>query len=227
MTIRLTEHNFSFINQCWLLPIIIIIFSLIRLETASGIGFCHISPVIAVRLTGLVPQILLLEYRIWHLPSSSPRESFLITMTFQTSSRVALQWHQLAPSALMDTSHLVPWSCLMSSLLQNFPWVSGTWDSWRPVLRRKQRRHCVPQPSPCPVPPGPLPIYQQAYVSPKLPFAVDLPVEVVLVTLNVPYQIQLQMDFSFPIPISACLDRSTLPGQLVLLIITCSFLFMS
>lgn len=103
----------------------------------------------------------------------------------------------------------------MSSLLQNFPWVSGTWDSWRPVLRRKQRRHCVPLPSQCPAPPGPLPIYHKARISPSLLFAPDLLVQV-LVVLYVPHQIQLQMGFSLPIPINACLDslssRSTGPA---------------
>lgn len=70
----------------------------------------------------------------------------------QRLSKMALQRHLPAPSALMGASHQGPWMYVCtfsllkysliwpssskgaSFLLQPFPLVSGTWDSWRLVL---------------------------------------------------------------------------------------------
>lgn len=63
MTVRLIEHNFSFINWCWLFPIT---FLSLHLETASGTVFLPLLPNNSNEADQtVVSQILLLEFKMW------------------------------------------------------------------------------------------------------------------------------------------------------------------
>lgn len=100
----------------------------------------------------LGPTSLPSRRRGWHLLCSSLQELLPTAMIDYRLSSIALQWYLPAPSVLMCASHQGPWIymdpvCLSLPwpdpfpprvhLCATFPLVSGTWDSWRPVLLLK------------------------------------------------------------------------------------------
>lgn len=154
----------------------------------------------------------------WRLLSSSPQEPLPTTMTFQRQSSMALQWYWPAPTALVGTSHQVPWACLCLICMSNM-FLNLILLHWRQVSPCSRHSYCLQDLTFLKVNctskdkgkesteylslfcvlclQAFCPIQQTPYIFPSLSSAVHMPVEVLLVALHISCQIQLQMVFSF------------------------------